>query len=303
MAGARPTSQVARVGDVITSTAAPATAPGADDTSAQALLVATWNVNSLNARMPRVTEWLEQVRPDVVCMQETKLADDAFPAEEFADLGYASVHHGEGRWNGVAILSRVGLDDPVGGFAEGIDPDPDARLVSATCGGVRIHSVYVPNGREVGHDHYHYKLSWLGRLRAHLEATVAPGADAADTEVIVAGDWNIAPEDRDVWDRAVFEGLTHVTEPEREALAAVAGWGLVDTFRRHHDTDKLFSYYDYQAGRFHKRQGMRIDYLLASPTLAERCVLDLVDRNGRKGTKPSDHCPVLAVYLPAAAEG
>ncbi len=259
--------------------------------SVTAMRIASWNVNSLNARMPRVTEWLEQVRPDVVCMQETKLADDAFPAQDFTDLGYESVHHGEGRWNGVAILSRVGLDDPVGGFAEGIEPDPDARLVSATCAGIRIHSVYVPNGREVGHDHYHYKLSWLGRLRDHLEATADPAG-----EVIVAGDWNIAPEDRDVWDRDVFEGLTHVTEPERTALAEVAEWGLVDTFRRHHDTDKLFSYYDYQAGRFHKRQGMRIDYVLSSASLAARSVLDVVDRNARKGTKPSDHAPVLAGF-------
>ncbi len=255
------------------------------------MLVATWNVNSLNARMPRVTEWLTQVEPDVLCMQETKLADDAFPAEDFAALGYESVHHGEGRWNGVAILSRVGLEDPLNGFADGIEPDTDARLVSATCGGVRIHSVYVPNGREVDHEHYHYKLSWLGRLRDHLDATTAP-----ERAVIVAGDWNIAPEDRDVWDRAVFEGATHVTQRERDALANVEAWGLVDTFRNRYDDDGLFSYYDYQAGRFHKREGIRIDFLLSTASLAATSVLDLVDRNGRKGTKPSDHCPVLAGY-------
>ena len=152
------------------------------------MLVATWNVNSLKARMPRVEPWLTEVNPDVVCLQETKLSDEAFPHEAFRDLGYESVHHGEGRWNGVAILSRVGLDHPISGFADGIDPDPDARLVSATCGGVRIHSVYVPNGREVGHDHYHYKLSWLSRLVQHLDATADPSDD-----LIVAGDWNIAP--------------------------------------------------------------------------------------------------------------
>jgi exodeoxyribonuclease-3 len=255
------------------------------------VLVATWNVNSLNARLPRVEDWLQQVQPDVLCLQETKLADDAFPALAFSALGYESVHHGEGRWNGVAILSRVGIDDPIDGFAAGIEADSDARLVSATCGGVRIHSVYVPNGREVGHDHYHYKLSWLARLRRHLEATVDPSDD-----VVVTGDFNIAPTDADVWDRAVFEGATHVTEPERDALAEVLAWGLVDTFRERHPVPKMYSYYDYQAGRFHKREGIRIDFVLSSRPLAERCVFDVVDRNGRKGTKPSDHCPVVAVY-------
>lgn len=255
------------------------------------MLVATWNVNSLNARMPRVTDWIEQVAPDVLCLQETKLADEAFPAAAFEDLGYETVHHGEGRWNGVAILSRMGLDDPISGFAAGIEPDTDARLVSATCGGVRVHSVYVPNGREVDHDHYHYKLAWLGRLREHLDATTSANAD-----VVVGGDWNIAPTDDDVWDPEAFEGATHVTDRERQALADVVDWGLVDTFRQRHPDAGLFTYYDYQAGRFHKRQGIRIDYLLASESLAERCELDLVDRNARKGTKPSDHAPVIAYY-------
>lgn len=258
------------------------------------MLVATWNVNSLNVRLPRVEDWLVQVQPDVLCLQETKLANEAFPALAFSALGYESVHHGEGRWNGVAILSKVGIEDPIDGFADGIEPDVDARLVSATCGGVRVHSVYVPNGREVGHEHYHYKLSWLQRLRHHLERTTSPESD-----VVVTGDFNIAPTDDDVWDRSVFEGSTHVTEPERSALADLLDWGLVDTFRRRYAGPKLFSYYDYQAGRFHKREGMRIDYVLSSRTLAERCVFDVVDRNGRKGTKPSDHCPVVAVYRDA----
>ena len=258
------------------------------------MLVATWNVNSLNARLPRVEAWLADVQPDVLCLQETKLADDAFPALTFSGMGYETVHNGEGRWNGVAILSKVGIEQPIYGFSDGIDADPDARLVSATCGGVRIHSVYVPNGREVGHEHYHYKLSWLERLRLHLEATTSP-----TSEVIVAGDWNIAPTDDDVWDRKVFDNLTHVTPEERAALQSILDWGLVDTFRLRYPEPGLFSYYDYQAGRFHKRQGMRIDYLLASAPLAKRSMLDLVDRNGRKGTKPSDHAPVLAGYLSA----
>lgn len=255
------------------------------------MLAATWNVNSLNARMPRVEQWLQEVQPNVVCLQETKLADEAVPVDVFGELGYEVAHHGQGQWNGVAILSNVGLSDVVCGFDESLESDTDARLVSATCGGVRIHSVYVPNGRAVDDEHYHYKLDWLGRLVGHLEATVKPTDD-----VIVAGDWNVAPDDRDVWDRPTFEGLTHVTEPERAAVAAVRDWGLVDTFRQRYEDAGLFSYYDYQAGRFHKRQGMRIDYLLSSTSLAERCRLDLVDRNARKGKKPSDHAPVLARY-------
>lgn len=254
-------------------------------------MIATWNVNSLKARLPRVEEWLADVQPDVLCMQETKMQDAGFPASVFSALGYESVHHGFNQWNGVAILSRVGIENPVAGFAVGNEPDPDARLISATCGGVRVHSVYVPNGREIGHDHFHYKLSWLDRLVEHLTTTTdASGA------VVVAGDWNIAPADIDVWEPRVFEGSTHVTSEERDALDRVKRWGLVDTFRSRHPEEKLFSYYDYQAGRFHKREGIRIDFLLASASLADSCFLDIVDRNARKGTKPSDHAPVLAGY-------
>lgn len=254
--------------------------------------IATWNVNSLNARMPRVEEWLSDVRPDVLCMQETKLADAAFPAMAFEALGYESVHHGDGRWNGVAILSRVGLTDPVFGFSEGIEPDSDTRLVSATCGPVRVTSVYVPNGRATDDPHFQYKLSWLARLRHHLDATCR-----ADAMVAVCGDFNIAPADIDVWDPKAFVGSTHVTEPERTALADLHEWGLVDVFRRRYpDLEGLFSYWDYTAGRFHKRQGMRIDYVLASSPLAVRSTLDVVDRNARKGTKPSDHAPVIAEF-------
>ena len=258
------------------------------------MLVATWNVNSLKARLPRVEEWLAQTEPDIVCLQETKLSDDAFPALTFAELGYEAVHNGQGQWNGVAILSRVGIDDPHFGFADEIEADTDARLVAATCSGIRVHSVYVPNGRAIGHDHYHYKLSWLERLRQHLDKTCDPNDD-----VIVAGDWNIIPTDIDVWDPSQFEGATHVTPEERAALDGVIDFGLVDTFRsRYPDTPGLFSYYDYTAGHFHKREGMRIDYVLASSSLAERSTLDLVDRNARKGTKPSDHAPVIAGYSP-----
>jgi exodeoxyribonuclease-3 len=257
----------------------------------RAVLIATWNVNSLNARMPRVTEWLDDVGPDVLCLQETKLADDKFPAMEFSALGYDSVHHGEGRWNGVAILSRLGIDDVVAGFDDGREPDPDARALWATCGGVRVCSVYVPNGRELDHDHYRYKLDWLGRLRNHLDRHHSP-----DEELIVLGDWNVAPEDRDVWDPAKFEGCTHVSTPEREAIAEVASWGLVDTLRERYPDKGVFSFWDYRNGDFHKRRGMRIDYLMASRPLAQRSAGDLIDRNARKGPKPSDHAPVMGRF-------
>lgn len=257
----------------------------------RAVLIATWNVNSLNARMPRVTEWIEQFSPDVLCLQETKLANDAFPALDFRALGYDSVHHGQGRWNGVAILSRVDVEDVVTGFEDGREQDPDARALWATCGGVRVCSVYVPNGRELGHDHYRYKLDWLGRLREHLDRHHDPGE-----ELVVLGDWNVAPEDRDVWDPAHFEGSTHVSPPEREAVAHVADWGLVDTLRERYPDEGVFSYWDYRNGDFHKRRGMRIDFLLASRPLARRSAGDLIDRNARKGSKPSDHAPVIGRF-------
>ena len=177
----------------------------------------------------------------------------------FQTLGYESAHAGEGRWNGVAILSRVGLDDVVGGFTDDAEPDAEARLLWATCGGVRVASVYVPNGRSVDDDHYAYKLDWLRRLRASLDASGEPAA-----EVVVCGDFNIAPTDDDVWDPTEFVGATHVSPPEREALAALEEWGLVDTFRLRQPEPRLFSWWDYRAGQFHKHQGMRIDLILAS---------------------------------------
>lgn len=249
--------------------------------------IATWNVNSLKARLPRVEAWLSEAAPDVLCLQETKLADSAFPALAFHGLGYESVHHGEGRWNGVAILSRVGLDDPHPGWADDGEPDPDARIVWATCGGVRVASVYVPNGRELEHDHYRYKLAWLDRLRAHLAAGFTP-----DDPVLVAGDFNIAPTDDDVWDPEQFVGSTHVSEPERDALRALEAWGLQDTFRRLHPEPGNFTYWDYRAGMFHKGMGMRIDLLLATAPVAASVTAAVMDRDARKGTKPSDHAPV-----------
>jgi exodeoxyribonuclease III len=238
--------------------------------------------------MPRVTEWLTDVQPDVVLMQETKLADGAFPALEFAGLGYEAAHHGQGQWNGVAILSKVGIESVVANFADGEAPDAEARIVSATCGGVRVSSVYVPNGRSLDDDHYQYKLRWLARLRAHLDATSNP-ADA----VIVGGDFNIAPAGIDVWDEAKVNGGTHVSEAEREALAHICEFGLTDLFREQHTDGKLFSWWDYRAGDFHQGRGMRIDLMLGTACVRDRLQFSIIDRNARKGTSPSDHAPVL----------
>ncbi len=250
--------------------------------------IATWNVNSLKVRMERVPEWLAYACPDILCMQETKLADAAFPHMAFEALGYESAHHGSGQWNGVAILSRVGLSHPVAGFADGGGPDQGARLLSAVCGGVRVSSVYVPNGRAVGSEHYAYKLAWLARLREHLSATAAPGQP-----VVVCGDFNIAPEDKDVWDPAAFAGATHVTPEERHALSQLESWGLVDAFRLCWPEERLYTYWDYRAGDFHEHRGMRIDLVLVSEALAGKVRWALVDRNARKGKQPSDHAPVL----------
>ncbi|GDX26361.1 exodeoxyribonuclease III [Actinomycetes bacterium] len=250
--------------------------------------LATWNVNSLRARMVRVEEWLVDVQPDVVCMQETKMAQDAFPTETFAAMGYESVHHGQGQWNGVAILSRVGLENPVRNFADGQEPDPEARLVTATCAGIRVSSVYVPNGRELDHDHYKYKLAWMKRLIDHLDADTSPTQG-----VIVTGDYNIAPEDQDVYNPADFVGATHVSEAERQVLRDLEAWGMSDVFRHHHSDDKLYSWWDYRAGGFNQNKGMRIDLILATQSVLEKTRWTIVDRQARKGEKPSDHAPVL----------
>jgi len=250
--------------------------------------IATWNVNSLTARLGRVEEWIGYSQPDVLCLQETKQADAAFPHGAFAALGYETAHHGDGRWNGVAIASRVGLADISTGLGSDEDDAQGNRLVAADCGGVRVLSVYVPNGRSLDSEHYPAKLAWLQRLRAFLDETSSP-----DKPVAVCGDFNVAPEDRDVWDPSRFVGATHVSPPEREALARLQAWGLVDVFRRLYDEDGLFSWWDYRAGSFHKHQGMRIDLILVTEVLARTARYGLIDRNARKGQKPSDHAPVL----------
>ena len=260
--------------------------------------IATWNVNSVKQRIPRLLPWLDQRRPDVVCLQETKLTDKAFEqllGEDLAGRGYALALHGEATWNGVAILSRIGLEDVVLGVpgAPGF-PHAEARAVSATCGGVRVHSVYVPNGRTPDSEHYHYKLAWL----AALKATV--GANLEST--MVCGDMNIAPTDADVFDPKAYAGQTHVTPAERAALADLQALGLRDVIRDRWPTERVFTYWDYRAGMFHQDLGMRIDLMLASASVASRARAAWIDRQARKGSGPSDHAPVI-VDLDEAPDG
>lgn len=251
--------------------------------------LATWNVNSLKARLPRVEAWLAEVAPDVVCLQETKLTDDAWPALTFAGLGYESAHRGQGQWNGVAILSRVGLTDARSEFADGGPDDPEARLLSATCGDLRVTSVYVPNGRSLDHEQYQYKLAWMARLREHMRVD-----GSGHSALVVAGDFNIAPDDIDLWSADAFEGATHASTPERDALRRLMELGLVDVVRQvYPDTARLFSWWDYRAGDFHQGRGMRIDLVLTSPAVANATRWAIIDRNARKGTQPSDHAPVV----------
>ena len=257
--------------------------------------VATWNVNSATKRVPRLLPWLDQRQADVVCLQETKLADDAFAdllGGELRRRGYAIAHYGEPQWNGVAILSRVGLDDVEPGVPGA--PRKEARALAATCGGVRVHSVYVPNGREPDSDHYRYKLAWLAALREMLAAVREPA--------IVCGDMNIAPTDADVFDPEAYVGQTHVTPPERAALAELQALGLRDVVRDRWPGERVFTYWDYRAGMFHQDLGMRIDLVLATAPVADRVRAAWVDRQARKGSGPSDHAPVI-VDLDEAPDG
>jgi exodeoxyribonuclease III len=254
--------------------------------------IATWNVNSVLARLPRLLEWLEQAAPDVVCLQETKVGPDAFPADAITELGYEIAQNGEGRWNGVAIVSKAGL----AGVAPGLPGDPgfpdektlEARTIAATCGPVRLRSVYVPNGRTPDDPHYAYKLRWLAALRSAVAADAAGSVPFA-----VMGDFNVAPADDDVWDPAVFVGSTHVTPAERAELAALRETGLTDVVPRIEKGPHPYTYWDYRGGAFHKGMGMRIDLVYANAALAGAVSDAWVDREARKGKGPSDHAPVI----------
>lgn len=252
--------------------------------------LATWNVNSLRARIERVSGWIEQQTPDVLMLQETKCKDEVFPTQVFSDLGYESAHFGNSQWNGVAIISRVGLGDVRSAF---YDEDQrsvsECRVISASCNGVRLYSVYVPNGRTVASEHFQSKLAWLHHLRADLDATCSP-----DEMVGIFGDFNVAPEDRDVWDIEQFVGATHVTVEEREAVRELRDWGLSDAVRElHPDEDSLFTWWDYRGGSFHRGWGMRIDLALLSAPLLSHLRLAGIDREARKGPQPSDHAPLV----------
>ena len=260
--------------------------------------IATWNVNSIKQRMPRLLPWLDERKPDVVCLQETKLEDDKLAellGSELEQRGYSVAAHGEAAWNGVAIFSRVGLDDVVSGLPGGPGfPKQEARAVAATCAGVRVVSVYVPNGRTPDSDHYRYKLAWLASLRELLAA----GPEAT----VVCGDVNIAPADEDVFDPDAFAGQTHVTAPERAALASLEELGFHDVVRDRWPNERVFTYWDYRAGMFHQDCGMRIDLVLATSAVADRVQAAWVDRQARKGKGPSDHAPVI-VDLDQAPDG
>jgi exodeoxyribonuclease-3 len=262
--------------------------------------IATWNVNSLKARLEKVTWWLARAKPDVLLMQETKLTDADAPTAVFRDAGYELAHHGEGRWNGVAIVSRVGIDDVVTNFGEPLrppktpevsddEPLAEARMLAANCGGVRIVSIYAPNGRVLDSPFYQAKLTWFDRLARWLGEAVDPASALA-----IGGDFNVAPEDADVWDPAACHGGTHVSGPERAAFARLCAWGLVDAYRLHHREPGRFTWWDYRAGNFHKNFGMRIDHLLVTPPVAARVVAAEIDREARKGKPtPSDHTPLV----------
>ncbi|MEU0491052.1 exodeoxyribonuclease III [Nocardiopsis changdeensis] len=256
--------------------------------------IATWNVNSARARVERIGAWLDRSDVDVLAIQETKARDDQFPAAVFTDRGYEVAHHGISQWNGVAIASRVGLEEVQVGFpgqpGYGDPEEAEARAIGATCGGVRVWSLYVPNGREIDHPHYAYKLRWLEALR---EAGTAALAADPDAQIAYVGDFNIAPQDDDVWDVAAFDGLTHVTEPEREAFRALGKAGFEDVARAYTPGPGVYTYWDYKGLAFPKRRGMRIDFVLASPALRARVSGASVDREERKGKGASDHAPVI----------
>jgi exodeoxyribonuclease-3 len=263
--------------------------------------IATWNVNSLKARLEKVQWWLDRAKPDVLLMQETKLADRDAPATVFSEAGYTLSHHGEGRWNGVAIASHCGLEDVVTNFGEPLRPEQtsdsgdeeplsEARMISAVCNGVRVVSIYAPNGRVVDSPFYEAKLVWFDRLARWLEKSVN-----INTPVVLGGDFNVAPEDADVWDAAACHGGTHVSEREREAFARICRLGLVDVYRLQHPEPGRYTWWDYRAGNFQKNFGMRIDHLLVSSVLKSRVVWVEIDREARKGKPiPSDHAPLVA---------
>jgi len=256
--------------------------------------IATWNINSIRARIDRLTAWLARSDVDVVAIQETKIPDEKFPTDRFTELGYQVANHGTNQWNGVAVLSRVGLDDVqvgIPGLPTWGDPAvSEARSVSALCSGVRMWSLYVPNGRAIGDPHYDYKLQWLAAVRDYAAKQLV---DQPDAQIAFGGDFNIAPTDDDIWSVDYYRNSTHVTPPERQAFSALVDAGFTDVVRPFTPGPGVYTYWDYTQLSFQKRRGMRIDFALASPALAGRVTGALIDREERKGKLPSDHAPVI----------
>lgn len=257
--------------------------------------IATWNVNSVTARLPLVLEWLKKARPDVLCLQETKCTDERFPADAFAELGYNSETFGQKTYNGVAILSRFELTDAQKGFPGEEDETAHARLLAATVKGVRIVNIYVPNGAFVGSDKYKFKLEWLRRLREFFDDDYW-----TDDDVLVCGDFNVAPEDRDVHDPSLWRGKILFSEREKAALEHVKEWGFVDAFRLHESREGFYSWWDYRAGSFRQNTGLRIDHVWVSEPLAKRCTAAWIDKEPRGWERPSDHTPVVCEFKTGA---
>jgi len=253
--------------------------------------IATWNVNSVRSRLPRLLPWLESRQPDVVCLQETKVIDEDFPLQEIRALGYNCLISGQKTYNGVAIISKSEVCDPIRGLPEEIGDD-DRRIVAARIDGIRIINIYAPNGRVVGSDKYEYKLDWYRRLREYLDASLS-----RDDQVLICGDFNVAPEDRDVWNPDMWRGRILFSEHEKEALRHLIDWGFKDALRLHRSEGGLFTWWDYRAGAFRRNWGLRIDHILVSEPLARRTAGVEIDREERKGEKPSDHAPVIAEIL------
>lgn len=257
--------------------------------------LATWNVNSVRAREGRVLAWLARERPDVLCLQETKVEDEGFPVESFRNAGYEVALFGQRSYNGVAIASTRPLADVARAFGDGED-DGDARVLAATTHGLRVVCVYVPNGQDLTSDRYPYKLAWLRRLRAYLERAAAPSAP-----LVLCGDMNVTLDDRDVSQPDKWRGQIHCSPAEREAMAHVLAFGLTDVFRLHHGDAKQYSWWDYRGVAFFKDQGLRIDHVFATAPAAARCTACRIDRDARKGQDASDHAPVIATFDPLSA--
>jgi exodeoxyribonuclease III len=252
--------------------------------------IATWNVNSINIRMPQLSSWLKAADPDVVCVQETKCVDESFPVEELGAAGYQVAFYGQKSYNGVAILSKMPIEDVVKGLPDD-NEESQKRFIAGTVNGVRIVNTYVPNGSALGSEKFTYKLDWLQRLRHFFDDTCSK-----DAPVLLCGDFNVAPDALDVWNPAAWEGHIHFSLPERAAIHYVKQWGLTDVFRKLNGDVKEFSWWDYRAGSFQKNHGLRIDHIWTSHPLADACTKCWIDKSPRHLEKPSDHTPVIAEF-------